>query len=312
MEARDLREKEDYEYKVVQEITKADKIEHKEKQNWFNKAFSNFSKGNIDLAKSNFENVSETGSNHITLFGKALITYNLESYNESLDLFRTILKEAPGNILPIRMAIGLCLVGLGELDLARKAFLRQREIDPQNDYCLAFLGVLDIRGDKYAENGLKSLDLAFKMNPNNELALLYLGEHLLVQGEYEKAEKMARRGIQLLEKFSQLIIRKGLTETEILEKRKFGREINQLRSRFFFLIGKINHIQQRYNEALKFYSQAVSSNSQNYAAVLCLGQMKCHLKAFQEAIKLFESLALIPIYQYDFDLQKVYFCYYIR
>lgn len=90
--------------------------------------------------------------------------------------------------------------------------------------------------------GLELLSKAFKLNPNNTLCLLQLADHYFFKKDYEKAEKLAKKGMDILEQHT----RKS-QDTEN-EKNEFVEELCLLKSNFNFVLGKINHVQ------VSFYS----------------------------------------------------------
>lgn len=44
----------------------------------------------------------------------------------------------------------------------------------------------------------------------------------------------------------------------------FRHEIEILRSQFYFILGKVEHVQERYPEALQQYERSLSHNDKNY------------------------------------------------
>mmetsp|Transcript_3641 Transcript_3641/g.2711 ORF Transcript_3641/g.2711 Transcript_3641/m.2711 type:complete len:112 (+) Transcript_3641:462-797(+) len=108
-------------------------------------------------------------------------------------------------------------------------------------------------------SALKHLQEAIQIDDCNYLAMKYLAEHYFLKREWGAARKLCERGLKCLEHLKR-------TEQCQKENPSFRREIDFLRSDFHFILGKIAHLQHKFEEANSAYSHAVKFNSMNYPA----------------------------------------------
>jgi RNA polymerase-associated protein CTR9 len=324
---RDEEKKEQAYNNATTNINRADTIEMCDKRSMINKGFLLFANGQLDVAHQFFSNVLEIQENHIlALYGKGAISYNYGKYPEALKYFISILKIAPYSSLPSRMCIGLCHYKLGNIQKAQMAFERQLELDPNNHNCLVYLAIINLNNSiqnchskelvynhsnqsgNLIEIGLKLLEKAHLKNPNNILCLLHLSNHYFLVEKYKKAEKLAKRGLWLLEQYK-IIGGSNNYQSNAKGGYKFGDDIKCLRSEIYSMMGKIYHIENNYNKAYKYYSSAVQANPQNFSAIYSLGQCLFYLRNYKEALNSLKSVAAQSLYENDINLLKVLLIY---
>jgi len=120
-----------------------------------------------------------------------------------------------------------------------------------------------------------SLKKVFKMNTQNPNILLSLAEAYLQKGEFERAENLAQHALQLLE--------------NIMKKDDTRRDMHLLNSNLLVLKGKVQHIKEDYNKALKFYQDATNACDSNPIAQHYLGTINLHFRNYTEAEKILEK-----------------------
>ena len=112
--------------------------------------------------------------------------------------------------------------------------------------------------------------------------------------EYELATKLCAHGLQQLEPTRQS-----------KDAPTFVRDLDQLRSDFHFLEGKVQHQQDHYQEALACYSKSLKCNPQHFPALFCLGKVQLHFNNFQEAEHAFEAVVNAPKHKDCYEALKL-------
>ena len=83
------------------------------------------------------------------------------------------------------------------------------------------------------ELAVRFFERAFTSNPRNPIALKYLAEHYFFRKQYPLAQEFSNAGIQVL---------KGKTGPERSDLPSFRQDLQILRSDFYFVLGKIEHV----------------------------------------------------------------------
>lgn len=106
----------------------------------------------------------------------------------------------------------------------------------------------------------------FKLEPGNFIANIYLAEHYFYKGDYAKARKLASLGLQTIDKH--ILISKA-------DKRNPPRlDMRTVKSKYYYILGFIAHeTEDKYENAMKFYTMAVDVNPDNTPALFGLGQI---------------------------------------
>ncbi len=63
------------------------------------------------------------------------------------------------------------------------------------------------------------------------------------------------------------------TKPDRSDNAEFRSEIEQLKSNFCFILGKMEHAEENYQQAFEFYEQALRHNTKNYEAMLCMSKV---------------------------------------
>ena len=59
--------------------------------------------------------------------------------------------------------------------------------------------------------------------------------------------------------------------------------MEHLRSTFHFILGKVEHTQERYEEAFQMYEESLKYNARNYQTLFCQAKVQFHMGNFQAA-----------------------------
>ena len=147
-----------------------------------------------DALKS--EASAESEDKIIALLGLGWVNANEHKYKEAIACYEKILKEKP-LFMPALVSIGNAYNWLSEYSKAEKYFKRALEIDKDNEYALAELGIVYLnKGDTRQSKEL--LTKSLKINdatyscPYEGLGLLYLRE-----GKLKEAEENFQKAIQV-------------------------------------------------------------------------------------------------------------------
>lgn len=135
--------------------------------------------------------------------------------------------------------------------------------------------------DAYFDNLVR----VFQINQNNPNILLKLAEVLLTKNEHERAENLAKHGLEIVQ--------------SITQKEEKNQDIKLLHSNLLVLLGKIVHSKEDYNKAFKYYDEAVSVCDSNSVAIHYLGVMNLYLKNYNEAEKNFEKVLSLTKVEQD-------------
>ena len=101
------------------------------------------------------------------------------------------------------------------------------------------------------------LERSYNANPRNPLTLRYLADHYFFKNDLQISEMLSQSGLEIL---------KNKKRPDGAELPSFRREIDLLRSDFNFILGKINHVQGKYQEAFTFYNEAIKIDNINHQA----------------------------------------------
>jgi superkiller protein 3 len=155
------------------------------------------SRGNYKLAQKYFQKMLIGDGNDIMAnLGMAWLNSNQNEHQKALIYYDVILKENPFYILAL-LGKGNALMGLKRISEAESLFKKVLQIDPENEYALAELGIVAYyKGDDNNAEQLfnKSLSKNNKTYtcPYEGLGLLYLE-----QGKLKEAETNFKKAIDI-------------------------------------------------------------------------------------------------------------------
>lgn len=99
----------------------------------------------------------------------------------------------------------------------------------------------------------------------------HLAEHFFFSGDLDIAVALCTRAIKNCDHYKSTLLKSDLN----------------------FILGKIHHKQEKYQEALDFYFESVKFNKQNYAAYFCLAKihyLNGHFPAAEESLNKFMTI----------------------
>lgn len=145
---------------------------------------------------------------------------------------------------------------------------------------LTALGIIEIAANvtdyESHEKACAYFERAFTANPRNPLCLKYLADHFFLIQRYDQAKEFAEVGLQVLS---------SKIHPERAELQSFRQEMEILRSQFYFILGKIEHVHERYPEALQNYEKSLSFCDKNYQTHFCLSKVHYKMRNYSAAEK---------------------------
>ncbi len=303
---RDLEKKEEFRIALFAQIDNANNQNRDYNMSFIKEGFATIAQGNLTTAKQHFDNAIEINSKDtLALFGRACLAYNQGQYAEALKEFQHIFALHPTTPLNVRMGIGICFFKLGDFRKARMAFERCLQINPSDDRCLVYLGIIAEReGMENIPRALELFQRAYKLNPNNPLCLLQLAQHYFYRGDLARAETLAKKGLVILDCYRMARSKQRPFQSD-KKGETFAGDIHSLRADLHFVLGKIAHSKEQYTYAQKMYTSALEEDPQHHPAMYCLGQVLIQMKQFAEAETKFRTLQYYPQYKADDELTKL-------
>ena len=173
-----------------------------------------------------------------------MIEFARGHFKESLTHLKQMVADNPRCPSDIWFGIGLCYYRMGNMPKAKLSMDKTLELDPDNSMALTALGIIEIATSvndfEVREHAMQYFERGFQANPRNALCTSYLAEHYFVKGEYQLAAELCEAG---------LLVLKNKNKPERSDLVTFRQDIEQLRSFFYFILGKVEHVQENYNEA---------------------------------------------------------------
>lgn len=183
-------------------MNKSDKINVNESSTFALKGWHFFFQG--DFSQSLFY-FGQNSNYLVAILGRAILEFASKNYDESLKLYKIVLRLSPQ--LPPQARLGcaynfLCLEKYG---LAMYTFKRILKLDPKNMDALIGLAILEFKMDNY--NGYYDyIEQAWQIDNNSPFLLLLVAENLQIRGELEKAKSVAIKGYNLLKNLPKLVL----------------------------------------------------------------------------------------------------------
>ncbi|OSX65808.1 hypothetical protein POSPLADRAFT_1064500 [Postia placenta MAD-698-R-SB12] len=225
----------------------------------------------MDDALRSFDGVLSTKPNNIAaLLGKAKILYARRQFPPALKLFQTVLKLNPRCLPDPRIGIGLCLWAMDHKAMAKAAWQRSAEVNPDEWSAQLLLGLDAINASKNENQtqeerrneiltGTRHIERAFKANQRNSAAANALCELFLQKGQHKRAMKLAERAIQFTD------VKTILTDG-------------------YIRAGRVSHAVGSNAEATRFFSRAKDGQPTNLIATVGLAQMQMKNDELAQAV----------------------------
>ena len=121
------------------------------------------------------------------------------------------------------------------------------------------------------ENAMRYFEKAFQANPRNPLCMIYLAEHYFTKQEFQLATELCETGLQII---------KIKVKPEHSDLRTYRQEMEYVKSTFYFILGKVEHAQENYDQAFQRYGDSLKHNPRNYQALFCQAKVHFHMGNF--------------------------------
>jgi len=178
--------------------------------------------------------------------------------------------------------------------MARKAFERVLQMEPDNANALIYLSILDlnqakeVKDETFLENiskGRDKLKKSYKANYKNPVVALQLADYCFNKKEYDKVKLLANI---------------AYTNTNV----------PALQAIAFYNIGRVNQATKNYDDAYKSFAQAVRLDQSNVLAQFGMGQMHLYKNEISSACECFEKVLATD--QNNYDVLKILGCLYSK
>ena len=88
----------------------------------------------------------------------------------------------------------------------------------------------------------------------------HLADHFFIHGDLDLAQNLCLRALKFCDKLKK-------TDSDC---QAFRKDIQFLKSDIYFILGKVFHKLEDYDQALVHYFKSIEGNSQNFSALFCL------------------------------------------
>ncbi|KAG0084567.1 protein required for normal CLN1 and CLN2 G1 cyclin expression [Podila epicladia] len=255
----------------------AEKINPKDDTTWISKGLLLLARNSFDDAHRHFKQVLGENPRSIpAMLGMARIQFVRENYAAALTTYRNALRYQPDCKPDPRIGMGLCFYKLGMPEAAQQSFERAVELDPKNATAHVLLAMLQFNLCKLSDlteeeiknvykAGFIHLKNAYSADKKNSVVGLFMGKHFATIQDMDKA-------------------------TAFAAKASTAHGLKSVQSEGFYLMGKIHHQLEKYNDACLAYGKAVAFNPDNLLAQFGLGQTLLFKSDIASAITAFERI----------------------
>ncbi|OAL51206.1 protein prenylyltransferase [Pyrenochaeta sp. DS3sAY3a] len=187
---------------------------------------------------------ASNGKNLMAKMGKARVFYSMGKWADALKGYQNVLESSPDLVDPDpRIGIGCCFWQLGYKDDAAGAWQRSLELNPKSKIALILLGIYNLQltanlpssDPKFIELYKKAtnqyISPATKLDNQFPLTCATLGSHFLIRRDFQKAETVATRAIELT-------------------------DVNAIASDGWYLRAKKAHHEENTSKAAEYYSKS--------------------------------------------------------
>jgi RNA polymerase-associated protein CTR9 len=189
------------------------------------------SQGDLERASAKLDSAADYCRGNVpVLLAKACAKFQGGAVEESRRLYREVFALNPSPPPAVRLGLAYTSAKLGQSAVARKAFERALELDPECVEALAGLGVLECNEGR-VESGMARLGQAHALEPSHPIVLNRLADHFFLRGEYDQAKALAQRAFR------------HSTSPSV-------------RAEAAYHMGRVFHAQIDFSSALQWYSQA--------------------------------------------------------
>lgn len=200
--------------------------------------------GRIDNAVKMYQRAIEKFYNHYpSHYALGGFFYETQQWDKALVHFKKI-KELKPITFQIDMFIGICEMGMGNLEEAINLLNIQDEKTPNNSDVIGNRASIYLRLKDY-DNAIKDVDRTIKLDPTNSFALSYKGEVLAIMEKYEESIELFDLAYNVDNNNHQAIFYKVLSlenlnrYDEAIENLNFLIEASPVASELYFKRGEI-------------------------------------------------------------------------
>jgi len=120
----------------------------------------------------------------------------------------------------------------------------------------------------------------------------YLADHFFFDDEFAISQSLAKRALQFCAR---------LERPDNCEYPNFRLDIKMLQSDLNFILGKVEHKKENYDEALTFYYESLKDNKNNHAANFNLSKILFLTGNYQAVDESLNQILSVPIYKDSFE-----------
>lgn len=156
----------------------------------------------------------------------------------------------------------------------------------KNEECVeALIGLAIIaKRQNQIDNYYSRLSQIYRIEPNNIVLISYLADHYFYKKDFERAKKLIGQGLKSID--SQVLISKPERRTPPIRI-----DMMTIKSKFYYMLGFMAHeLEEKFDNAFRYYKLAADINPDNSAAHFGLGQVYLGMKNYQESIDNFEKI----------------------
>jgi len=213
--------------------------------------------------------IPEEQQEPLVLLARAIIAYNEGHIPTALQHLKKMVDLNPRSPPDVWLGIGICYFKLKNSAKAKFALEHVLMLDPQNSMAMTALGVTELQisfcdQDQRAK-AIKLFQKSFDIDDTNPLTMKHLADHFLLCNELDITEALCQRAIKQCDQ---------LKRPDNSDLPTFRGEILILKSDLFFILGKVYHQREQYEEALNHYFQTVNLNRHNFAAHFYLAKIE--------------------------------------
>ena len=269
----DPKERELHWSKVVDFLSRSQKIEMANKLTWMGRGMAKLFENQYEQASKSFDTSLERGVLIPSLIGKGLTAYNQDNYLNAIRYFRKAILDNPGCPEEVRFALGVCFYKQNKIQASKECFERVLEMNPENTEALIAMAIIELNSDS-AKDKRKSIETAFKYikrahdsNPKHPRLINFLSEHFFFAEDYSPILKLASASYS-------------------------STDIKEIKAESKYQMGRYYHSQGKYQEAFDSYLESTKLWPQYALPQYGLGQLFIWKKEYSHAINAFEQVIL--------------------
>lgn len=236
----------------------------------------------------------------LVFIAQAMIEFIEGRLVESLNNLKRVIQINPCAPLDIWLAIGIVYFKLKNLPKAKFALEHVVENDPSNAMALTALGVTELQincsDSKQREKAVVLFQKSFEIDDTNPLTMKHLADHFFFEDELDIAEALCTRALKFCSK---------IKKPESSDSPSFRKDMVLLSSDLYFILGKVYHKREQFEDALKFYFDSIRHNSQNFAAQFCLAKIHFLNGNFNAVDECLNIILRNPKYKDSFEAIKL-------